>query len=42
MSSAHFAVFLAGVLVAFNPGPLQEQSFDYNKQAQLDSQGNIT
>ena len=41
MSKLIFGAFLTSLVFASTPGPLQEQQFDYNKEAELDAQGNI-
>jgi hypothetical protein len=41
MSKLVFATFLVSLVVASTPGPQQEQQFEYNKQAELDAEGNI-
>jgi len=41
MSKLVFATFLVSLVVASTPGPLREQQFEYDKQAELDAEGNI-
>lgn len=41
MSKLVFATFLVSLVVASAPWPLHEQQFDYNRQAELDANGNI-
>jgi hypothetical protein len=41
MSNVVFATFLVSLVVASTSGPLREQQFEYNKQAELDAEGNI-
>jgi hypothetical protein len=41
MSNLVVATFLVSLVVPSTPGPLREQQFEYNKQAELDADGNI-
>ena len=41
MCKPALATFLISLVIASTPGPLQEQPFEYTKQAVLDDQGNI-
>src|SRR6266852_4151036 len=41
MCKPALATFLVSLAIASTPGALQEQQFEYTKQAELDDQGNI-
>ena len=41
MNTLGFATCVAGLLISSMPGPLREQQFEYNKQAEFDADGNI-
>ena len=41
MSKPLFAIFLASLAFAFTTGKQQEQQTEYNKQAEIDANGNI-
>jgi len=41
MGKLVFVTFLVSLVVASTPGPLRGQQFEYNKQAELDAEGNI-
>jgi hypothetical protein len=41
MSKPTLAMALVGLVIASVPGSVQDQKFEYNKQAELDAQGNV-